>query len=79
MLHVIERQHRVEHHEPGLVSIGGAGVGARDGRLEPLGRVVAEVADGAAGEARQPGHERRLEAVHQLAQRVDERLLRRRS
>ena len=75
MLHVIERQHRIEHHEPGVVSIGRAGVGARHGRLEPGRGVVAEVADRAAGEARQPGHERRLKAVHQLAQRVDERRL----
>ena len=53
----------------------GAVAGARRGRLEPRRGVVAEIADGAAGEARQAGHERRLEAVHQLAQGVDERLL----
>ena len=53
----------------------GASPGARRGRLEPRRGVVAEVADRAAGEARQPRHERRLEAVHQLAQRVDERLV----
>ena len=75
MLHVIERQHRIEHHEPGIVAIERRVAGARRGRLEPRRGVVAEIADGAAGEARQPGHERRLEAVHQLAQRVDERLV----
>ena len=77
VLHVIEGQHRVEQHEAGIVTLGiGGAAGAGRGRLEPGGGVVAQVADGAAGEARQAGHERRLEAVHQLAQRVDERLAR---
>ena len=40
---------------------------ALERRLEPRRRVVAEVADGAAGEARQAGHERRLELRHQRA------------
>ena len=76
MLHVIERQHRVEQHEPGVVADRRGASPARAAvGLEPRRGVVAEVADGAAGEARQPGHERRLKAVHQLAQRVDERLL----
>ena len=50
-------------------------VGCSVDRLEPGGRVVAEIADGAAGEPRQARHERRVEARHQLAQRGDERLV----
>ncbi len=65
MLHVVEGQHRVEQHEGRVVAGVGGAVGPRRGRLEPGRRVVAEVADGAAGEARQAGHERRLELGHQ--------------
>ena len=72
--HVIEREHRVEQHEAGFVLVGRFGLQRH--RLEPRRRVVAQVADGAAGEARQARHERRLEARHQLAQHRDERLVR---
>ena len=51
------------------------GAGPRRGGLKPRRGFVAEVSDRATGEARQPGHERRLKAVHQLAQGVDERLV----
>ena len=76
MLHVIEREHRIEDHEPGFVSkrrIRLPVVLQRD-RLEPRGRVVAEISDGSAGEPRQLGHERRAEVRHHLAQHVDELL-----
>ena len=70
MLHVIEGQHRVEEHERGVVAGTPGAVGSRGRRLEPGRGLVAEVADGAAGEARQPGHERRLVLGHQRPQRV---------
>ncbi len=76
MLHVIEREHRVEDHEPRFVSkrrIRLPVLLQRD-RLEPCRRVVAEVSDGAAGESRQLGHERRAEVGHHLAQHIDELL-----
>ena len=73
MLDVIERQDGVEDHERGLIAVGRRLV-QRHGALEPLGGVVVEIADGAADEARQLGHERRLELGHQPAQHVDERL-----
>ena len=72
--HVIEREHRVEQHEARFVLARPSSTAAH--RFEPGGRVVAEIADRAAGEARQPWHERRVEAGHQLAQRGDERLVR---
>ena len=75
MLDVVERQHRVEQHEPGVVCAVGALAEVAEHRFEPRGRAVPEVADRAAGEPRQVGHERRPEVRHQAAQRVDERLL----
>ena len=79
VLDVIERQHRVEQHEAGLVGAVGAVAEVAEHRLEPRRRAVAEIADRAAGEARQVRHERRPEVGHQPAQRVDERPLARRS
>ena len=76
VLHVIEREHRIEDHEPGFVPQGRIRlpVGLQRHRLEPRGRVVAEVADGASGESRQLGNERRAEIRHHPAQHVDELL-----
>ena len=65
MLHVIERQHRVEQHEPGLIGAVGAVAEVAEHRLEPGRGAVAEIADRAAGEARQIGNERRPEIGHQ--------------
>ena len=75
MLHVIEREHRVEQHEAGLVRAVGRRAEIAEHRLEPGRRAVAEIADRAAGEARQIGHERRPEVGHQPPQRLDERPL----
>ncbi len=82
MLDVVEGQHRVEEHERGF------GLGLAEAfalacpdtierRLEPGRRVVAEEADGAAGHARQVGHERRAVLRHHPANGVDERLVER--
>ena len=73
MLHVIEREHRVEQHEPGLVGAVRTVAEVAEHRLEPRGGAVAEIADGAAREPRQVRDERRPEIGHQAAQRVDER------
>ena len=74
MLHVIERQHGVEDHESGFVLQRGIrlAIVLQRHRLEPRGRVVAEIADGAAGESRELGNERRGEVGHRPAQHVDE-------
>jgi len=82
VLDVIEGQHRVEQHEPRFVLFRRRaavvpprllpGVGQR--RLEADRGVVADEADGAAGEARQPGHERRAELRHHPPQHRNERL-----
>ncbi len=73
MLHVVERQHRIKQHEPGIVGAIGIAAQIAEHGLEPGGRAIAEVADGATGEARQARHERRPEVGHQRPQRVDER------
>ena len=71
VLDVIEGQHGVEQHEAGfvLVAVAARRVRARprlqERRLEPGDGVVADEADGAAGEARQARHERRSELRHQ--------------
>ena len=70
VLHVVEGQHGVEEHERGVVAGTPRAVGAGGGRLEPGRGLVAEVADCPAGEARQPGHERRLVLRHQRPQRI---------
>ncbi len=82
MLHVIEREHRIEQHEGRLPLrrtqpriVARPDVGER--RLEPGGRVIAEEADRAARQAREIRHERRAKLGHQAAQRHDERLLER--
>ena len=75
MLHVVERQHGVEQHEPRIVRPVNPLAEVAEHRFEPGGRPVAEVADRPAGEARQLGHERRLVVRHQRPQRVDERRL----
>ena len=75
MLDVIEREHRVEQHEAGLIRAVSARAEIAEHRLEPGRRAVPEVADGAAGEARQIRDERRAEIRHQLAERLDERTL----
>ena len=80
MLDVIERQHGIEQHEPGLVLA--VGLPARP-RCSHAARapartrrgVVADEADGAAREARQARHERRAEFGHEPAQRRHERLV----
>ena len=84
MLHVIEREHGVEQHEARLV-LADRAVGPRrllpgvaQRRLEPDRRVVADEPDGAAGESRQIGDERRAEFRHEPAQRRHERIRRRR-
>ena len=79
MAHVIERQHGVEQHEPGFVGFLRLRLRLQRHRLEPRRRVVAEIADRAAGEPWQPGNERRVKAGHQLAHRGNERLVRFRS
>ncbi len=91
VLHVVERQHRIEQHEAGIVF----GVcprivlacrrslrpGLLQRGLEDRRGIVADEADGSTRESRQAGHEWRLEPGHQAAQRRYERLvaLRRRS
>ena len=72
MFDVVEREHRVEHHEAGLVAVAERLVESH-GRFEPFGRVVVEIADRTAGETRQIRHERRRELRHQSTQHVDER------
>ena len=79
--HVIEGEHRVEQHErrfAGRIAEAAALAlpHAVERRLEPRRGVVAEEADGAAGQARQVGHDRRAVLGHHPAQRVDERLVR---
>ena len=70
VLHVIEGQHRVEQHEPGIVGAVGRRARGRRGTGSNQRRgAVAEVADRAAGEPRQSGHERRAEVGHQPPQR----------
>ena len=66
VLDVIERQHGIEQHEPGLVFVGRprrrvrAPARSATSAGSKLGeRVVADEADGAAREARQAGNERR--------------------
>ena len=65
---VVEREHRVERHEDGLVFLVRRRALAiprgRERRLEPGGRVVAEVADRATGEPRQARHVRRPKSGH---------------
>ena len=77
VLHVVEREHGVEEHEPGVVAGSRlrreAGVPG-EGRLEPRRGVVAQEPDRAAREPRQPGHPRRAVVRHQLAQGLEERL-----
>ena len=73
VLDVVERQHRIEQHEPGIVGAVGAGAEIAQHRLEPRRRAVAEIADRAAREPRQLRHEGRPEIGHQVPQRVDER------
>ena len=75
VLHVVERQHGVEQHEPRIVGTVNPLAQVAEHRFEPGGRPVAEVANRPAGEARQLGHERRLVVRHQRPQRVDERRL----
>ena len=65
VLHVIEGQHRIEQHEAGIVGPVGGRAEIAEHRLEPGCRAVAEIADRAAGEARELGHERRSEVGHQ--------------
>ena len=72
MLDVIERQHRIEHHEAGLVGAVGGRAEVAEHRLEPGRGAVAEIADRATREPRQIRHERRAEVGHQPPQRVDE-------
>jgi len=57
VLHMIERQHRVEQHEARIVGAVGARAKVPQHRLEPRCRSVAEIADRAPGESRQIGHE----------------------
>ena len=75
VLDVIEREHRVEQHEAGLVRAVGRRAEVAEHRLEPRRRAVAEIADRPAREARQLRHERRPEVGHQTPQRLDERPL----
>ena len=80
VLHVVERQHRVEQHEPGIVfrrSRRPRGIlpGLRQRRLEQRRGVVADEADGAARETRQAGDVRRLELRHDAADDGNERLV----
>jgi hypothetical protein len=75
MLHVIEGEHGVEHHEPGGIGAVGSLAQIAQHRLEPRRCAVAQVTDRAAGESRQVGNERRPEIGHQPAQRRDERLV----
>ena len=76
MLHVIEREHRVEEHEARLIVAPSATVAEiAEHRLEPRRGAVAEIADRAAREPRQIRHERRAEVGHQPPERIDERLL----
>ena len=68
-LHVIEGEHRVEQHErrfAGRIAEASALAlpDAVERRLEPRRGVVAEEADGAAGQARQVGHDRRAVLGH---------------
>ena len=74
MAHVIEGQHRIEEHESGFLVDRRRRLQIH--RLEPGRGVVAQIADGPAREARQAGHERRVESRHRLAHRRDEGLIR---
>ena len=73
MLHVIEREHRVEQHEARLVRAVDTGAQVAEHRFEPRRRSVAEIPDRAAGKARQVGDERRTKIGHQPTKRLDER------
>jgi hypothetical protein len=75
VLDVIESEHRVEQHEAGLVGAVAAVAKIAEHRLEPRGGTVAQVADGAPGEAREIWNEGRAEVGHQPAQRLDERAI----
>ena len=77
VLDVIEREHRVEQHEPGVVARRHRRRRRASRRLEPRRRVVAEVADRAAGEARQ-ARARTATGSSAISSRsvVDERLAR---
>ena len=81
VLDVIEREHRVEQHEPGVV-LGGSRrpgrvpPGLLEGGLEGRRGVVADEADRAAREARQPRDVRRSELRHQPPKHGDEGLVR---
>jgi hypothetical protein len=74
MLHVIEGEDRVENHEPRFVFQCGIRltVVLKGDRFKPRRRVVTEVADRPAGEARELGHEGRSEVGHHLSQHIDE-------
>src|SRR5215470_11562990 len=72
MLHVVESEHRIEQHESGFVGAVGSRAQIAENRLEPGRGAVPEVADGAAGESRQVGYERRSVVGHETAQRLDE-------
>ena len=67
IVQVVEHQQRVGHHHDGVGQV--AVVGRRVGeRLDRPHDVVAQIAHGAAGEARQPGHVHRRMPAEQAAQ-----------
>jgi hypothetical protein len=76
VLNVIEREDRVEDHEPGFVPECRIRFGTvlQRHRFEPRGRVVAEITDSTSGKPRQLRNERRAEVRHHPAQHIDERL-----
>ena len=79
MLEVVEREHRIKQHEPRLIIAVAGRLGKSvprtlQRRLEPARRVVAEIADGAAGEPWQTWNERRMEISHEPAYGAHERL-----
>ncbi len=76
MPHMIERQDRIEQHEPGVVFNGSAGLDRN--RLEPGCRVVSEVAHGAARESREITNRGRPELTHHAFERGHEGVARRR-
>ena len=81
VLHVIERQHRIEQHEPRIVfgPLFARPLRVRpcliQDRLERRRGVVADDADGAARETRQAGNVRRPEFGHEPPRRLHERLV----